>query len=151
MMANMPRELVTIEASLAELSEVAQLFWPHLLGQHPFCVYLQAEMGMGKTTLVSALLRHYGLEDQTPVASPTYAIVHDYLVQDQWFAHMDFYRAGSGFSLAELGVLDSRSYRGYFIEWPDIVPHDDDDSLEATHTITIDWLSEARRRFVLTK
>ena len=118
-----------------------------LLQSDPFCVFIKAPMGSGKTTLVSHMLRGHGLDPKMPVVSPTYTIVNDYEVNGDWFAHMDFYRAGPGFSLQELGVLDSRRYRGLFVEWPEIPPEDLE--LEPTHDISISFVSEDTRRIVL--
>lgn len=141
------KELFNKIVRFNDLQESADQIMSILMSYNPFCAFVQAPMGRGKTTLVSHMLRGYGLDSKTPVVSPTYTIVNDYHIQDEWFAHMDFYRAGPGFSLAELGVLDCRPYRGMFVEWPEIPS--EDESLDPTHEIEIHWVDETTRSFIV--
>ncbi|HXD23434.1 MAG TPA: tRNA (adenosine(37)-N6)-threonylcarbamoyltransferase complex ATPase subunit type 1 TsaE, partial [Gemmatimonadaceae bacterium] len=62
------------ELSLAELTA-----WGESLGAGltaPCVITLEGDLGAGKTTLVQAVARGYGVRDA--VTSPTFAIVHQY-------------------------------------------------------------------------
>ena len=141
------REVFREKVSLKDLPKAAGEILALLLSRKPFCAFLQAKMGSGKTTLVSHMLRQHGLCEKTPVVSPTYTIVNDYEIGGDWFAHMDFYRAGDYFSLSDLGVLDCREYRGMFVEWPEVPSLED--ALEPTHVITLSFVSENEREIVV--
>jgi tRNA threonylcarbamoyladenosine biosynthesis protein TsaE len=107
--------MTSIQYSLKEISQVAK----KLLSSLPTrCVVLiEGEMGVGKTTLMSALLGMCGIQD---VSSPTYSIVNEYLSdQGKHIHHYDLYRIQSLDELYELGftdLLDNADW--HFIEWP---------------------------------
>jgi tRNA threonylcarbamoyl adenosine modification protein YjeE len=42
-------------------------------------IFLHGDLGAGKTTLVRALLRKYGLPESVVVRSPTYTYVQEYI------------------------------------------------------------------------
>lgn len=81
-------------------------------------IYLQGELGAGKTTLTRELLRQLGYQGR--VKSPTYTLVESYPLSSYTVHHFDLYRFNdihewedSGFS--ELFGTDTLS----IIEWPD--------------------------------
>lgn len=102
----------------------------------PFCLWLMGDLGAGKTTFTGAILRAFGLDPDFPVTSPTFTYLNEYRIDGRWYAHIDLYRAGAGFSLEELGFVDSRKFSGYFIEWPSALD-DTDGVLPATHVLEI--------------
>lgn len=53
-------------------------------------VYLQGELGAGKTTMVRAIAR--GLGASEPASSPTYALVHRYAGRRGAIFHLDCFR-----------------------------------------------------------
>jgi tRNA threonylcarbamoyladenosine biosynthesis protein TsaE len=53
-------------------------------------VYLEGELGAGKTTLVRAIARGLGVSE--PASSPTYALVHRYTGGRGPVFHLDCYR-----------------------------------------------------------
>jgi tRNA threonylcarbamoyladenosine biosynthesis protein TsaE len=53
-------------------------------------VWLDGDLGAGKTTLVRALLR--ALQSCGPVRSPTYTLVEIYVISRIYWYHFDFYR-----------------------------------------------------------
>ncbi|MDR2883305.1 MAG: tRNA (adenosine(37)-N6)-threonylcarbamoyltransferase complex ATPase subunit type 1 TsaE [Alistipes sp.] len=102
---------------LAGLPAAARELLPLLEGRGVVALY--GGMGAGKTTLVAALLREMGSEDE--VTSPTFALVNDYLAGNgRPVYHFDFYRIDDLREAFDLG------YEEYFygdgmclVEWPE--------------------------------
>lgn len=136
---------VVYTAALAELPAVAGPIVAELQKSDPFCLYLIGGLGAGKTTFTGALLRALGLSPDFPVTSPTFTYLNEYQIHGRWYAHIDLYRAGAGFSLEELGFVDSRRFSGYFIEWPSAL-EDTEGVLPATHELAIEPAQEADHR-----
>lgn len=85
-------------------------------------VLLYGDLGVGKTTLVAALVRSLGSPDT--VSSPTFAIVQDYLLPGEggMIHHVDAYRIENLDEAWEAGleeILESGDWT--FIEWPDVL------------------------------
>jgi len=103
--------------SLAQLPEVATAIWAKL--PETAFVALEAEMGSGKTTLVSALLQAAAITHFE--GSPTFAIVQSYdAPQKGAIYHLDCYRIENQDELKNLGLeelFDSPAY--FFVEWPE--------------------------------
>jgi len=81
-------------------------------------VLFNGEMGAGKTTLISALVRVLGGTEDA--SSPTFSIVNEYKVADDFVYHFDFYRIKNQYEALDIGVEDYFC-SGYwnFIEWPE--------------------------------
>ena len=81
-------------------------------------IYLEGELGAGKTTLARGLLRGLGYTGK--VKSPTFTLVEVYEVSRLYLYHFDFYRFNDPRELGESG------FREYFnpqsvclVEWPE--------------------------------
>jgi tRNA threonylcarbamoyladenosine biosynthesis protein TsaE len=84
----------------------------------PLTVTLQGELGAGKTTLVRAICRGYGVPDE--VTSPTFTLVHEYQSDRSPVYHIDLYRLRGPGDLANLGwdeMMAAEALR--LIEWPE--------------------------------
>src|SRR5579859_2915844 len=67
-------------------------------------LYLQGELGAGKTTCVRSLLRTLGVTGL--VRSPTYTLVETYPLARLTCVHVDLYRLQSLTEVDELGLRD---------------------------------------------
>lgn len=85
---------------------------------------LEGEMGAGKTTFVSRLCHAQGVQ---LVASPTYAIIHEYNNQDVHIQHVDLYRLESEDDIQSSGFWDLFENHNSIIivEWPSRINEND--------------------------
>jgi tRNA threonylcarbamoyladenosine biosynthesis protein TsaE len=82
----------------------------------------EGEMGAGKTTLITAICKSFGVTDT--VTSPTFALVNEYgNTQGETFYHFDFYRIKDESEARDIGI-DEYFYSGHFcfVEWPTLIP-----------------------------
>lgn len=78
------------------------------------------DMGVGKTTLIKALVNALGSADN--VSSPTFSLVNEYELKDEKIYHFDLYRINDLEEAYNFGIedyLDSKHW--VIIEWPQII------------------------------
>lgn len=81
-------------------------------------VYLDGDLGAGKTTLVRALLKSLGYTGS--VKSPTYSLMESYVLENGSFHHFDFYRFESPEEFLEAGLDESFGQEAVcLVEWPE--------------------------------
>jgi tRNA threonylcarbamoyladenosine biosynthesis protein TsaE len=104
-------------------------------------VYLQGELGAGKTTCVRSLLRALGVAGL--VRSPTYTLVETYPLAVLTCVHVDLYRVQSPTEVDELGLRDLTGPGSLLmVEWPErgggALP-------PADLNVTLEYAGEARQ------
>jgi len=81
-------------------------------------IWLEGDLGAGKTTLVRGLLRAAG--ETGAVKSPTYTLVEVHVVSGLNFYHFDFYRFNQAEEYLDAGLDEYFSGSGIcLVEWPD--------------------------------
>ena len=84
----------------------------------PLVVTLAGDLGAGKTTLVQAICRGYGVTE--PVTSPTFALVHRYAAPRSPVYHLDLYRLRGPAELTNIGWDEIvAAHALVLIEWPE--------------------------------
>ena len=102
--------------SLENLSGLVQHVAETLQNHGFFCLWLQGNLGAGKTTFTRSLLSKLGLHDSITVGSPTFTYLNEYEINNKIYAHMDFYRLPKNSLVNQM--FDLEKFDGFFLEWP---------------------------------
>jgi len=111
-------DAVTVTASEAETEEAGRVFAETLRDGE--VVYLKGDLGAGKTCFARGVARGLGAP-VIEVASPTFAILHEYAAPDGRIVlrHLDLYRLEDSLrDLEVLGLPDSVEGAPVLVEWP---------------------------------
>ncbi|UUC44767.1 tRNA (adenosine(37)-N6)-threonylcarbamoyltransferase complex ATPase subunit type 1 TsaE [Flavobacterium cerinum] len=106
--------------ALEEIRDVARQILSQNLKK---VVTFHAEMGVGKTTLIKALVQELGVRDMA--SSPTFSLVNEYEGNEgERIYHFDLYRLNNEEEAYDMGI-DEYFYSGdwCFIEWPEKTPN----------------------------
>jgi tRNA threonylcarbamoyladenosine biosynthesis protein TsaE len=79
-------------------------------------VWLEGELGAGKTFFTRGLLRALGVPEAVPVTSPTFALMHEHAGRVP-IVHLDLYRLGDPSELDELGLHEAFEGAIAVVEW----------------------------------
>jgi tRNA threonylcarbamoyl adenosine modification protein YjeE len=130
----------------SNLSALANQVADALKTKSPFVLWLQGELGAGKTTFAGELLHALGLSSDVPVLSPTFTFMTEYETPFGLVAHLDLYRLADGDDDAVEALLANRKFVGLLVEWPERTP--DAPSIKKTHAIKIDFAHDLDEREV---
>lgn len=106
----MDLRLATRRATLRLAAALAPLLAPGDV------VWLEGELGAGKTFFARGLLRGLGVPAAVPVTSPTFALVHEHEGRAP-IRHLDLYRLGEAGELDELGIDEALEEAIVIVEW----------------------------------
>ena len=88
-------------------------------------IYLKGDLGSGKTAIAKILIQNLfkKYKKKKPiVTSPTFNIVHYYLVNKQMIiAHYDLYRLKKSSDINNIGLYDLEDKMISIIEWPELI------------------------------
>jgi len=103
------------------LTEAELIAWGEAFGRAakaPLVVTITGDLGAGKTTLVQAICRGYGVREE--VTSPTFALVHRYEAPRSSVYHLDLYRLDGPAELTNIAWDEIVSDEAIvLIEWPE--------------------------------
>lgn len=106
-----------IAYQLIDVEEVAKQLITHFKTK---TILFYGNMGVGKTTLIKALVKELGSLDT--ISSPTFSIVNEYELPNDKIFHFDLYRINTIEEAFNFGIedyLDSEHW--IFIEWPELI------------------------------
>lgn len=101
-----------------ENSDATEKFGAQLFAKLPSkaLIFLEGNLGAGKTTFVRGLLRAAGVTGA--IKSPTYSLVEEYEIGERKIFHFDLYRLAEPDELEWIGIDDYLNQNALcFIEW----------------------------------
>jgi len=105
--------------NISDIDAVADELLKHVSSK---TIVFKGDMGVGKTTLIKALVKALGSDDV--VTSPTFSIVNEYKLLRESIYHFDFYRIESEEEALNFGIEDYLLTDSWvFMEWFEKIPH----------------------------
>ena len=105
-----------LEYTIKDLDKVVETL---LNSRDSKIILFHGDMGVGKTTLIKALVKAIGSADE--VQSPTYSLVNEYQLPDTSIFHFDLYRVNTIDELYNFGFEEYLLEDHWvFIEWPEL-------------------------------
>ena len=135
------------EASIKEVEALSQKIKDELTKTKAsyFCLWLEGDLGAGKTSFTKHLLYALDLDKDTPVTSPTYTYLNEYEVKEKVYGHMDLYRFQKGSVFEEEELLAHRDFNGFILEWPQNVRLPK--PMQASHKLHISYIDTNTRSY----
>jgi len=104
-----------ISYKVNEIEDVAEQLIKNLKTK---TLLIYGEMGVGKTTLIKAIVKTLGSKDV--VSSPTFSIVNEYELKNDKIYHFDLYRIKDLEEAYNFGIEDYLFNNNWIlIEWPE--------------------------------
>ncbi len=105
--------------SEAEIQQFAQTLAHNVQNlNHAIVIYLEGDLGAGKTTLARSFIQTFGFQR---VKSPTYSLVESYQNQAVNIHHFDCYRLSDPEELEYIGIREySEGNHIQLIEWAEL-------------------------------
>ena len=104
-----------ITYTLDNIQQTADTVLSSIKNKH---ILFNGSMGIGKTTLITALAKQLGVTDT--ISSPTFSLVNEYKSNEGLIYHFDFYRIEDETEAMDIGVEEYfYSDNWVFIEWPE--------------------------------
>ena len=111
----MPGILLKLEK---ETTQLAKEFAECCPKNKRLIIFLNGELGAGKTFFVRALVKSLGYPGL--VKSPTYTLMETYEIADYTIYHLDLYRLQSANEILDMGLYDEFEHAAiWLIEWPE--------------------------------
>ncbi len=115
-------ELIEYNYSIDTIDSVASSILKEVTSK---TLLFYGDMGVGKTTLIKALVKQLGSLEN--VNSPTFSIVNEYELKDGLIYHFDLFRISNEEEALNFGIEDYLySNHWIFMEWPeklgDLIP-----------------------------
>jgi len=105
--------------NISDIDAVADELLKHVSSK---TIVFKGDMGVGKTTLIKALVKALGSDDV--VTSPTFSIVNEYKLLSESIYHFDFYRIESEEEALNFGIEDYLLTDSWvFMEWFEKIPY----------------------------
>ncbi len=137
----------TIDITSEKLTkELAKEFTKYLKGGE--FVFLNGEMGVGKTTFVKYFINEYQKINnltQTEITSPTFSLLNEYQVKDIRIKHYDLFRINRKKELNNLDIFEKDNKLITLIEWPQLITDKQDIKFI---TLTFNYLNQLNDRTV---
>ena len=118
------KNIMTCTFTETQGKDFAKKIYELLLKENIQIVYLEGEMGTGKTTFVQNIVHE--IDPDCLVKSPTYNYMNEYIIGGKYIWHFDLYRINNNDEIIDFGLIDylNRESGIAFIEWPERINTD---------------------------